>query len=728
MFNKLLANLPFNPSLVNQVAFYGRRLRAESSIRRVGFVVAGLALFVQFLAVISTPNLTQASPANDLIDGGVSSTTQAYNDCQQNSAKAAPNYGSILSYYGISCGDILNASSVFIKSTDDGNNLYTIGQQPANLAGETPTSISGNTYYWRYLWAWDTSSTPTTYNAFKVSNTTGQSFYILCNSGNLVSTGLPTPNQNPGSGSGQTPISTSKGSKPSISVTGTVYYYNGSSSSSLANVPVYNCYNSVTNEASSDSHGQFSFNIPEDTPFCVRAGAPTVPYVWVSPNGTIYSDPVITPNYIIPNAVPSGVKTSCSIIGYNNSTYEFQVAGSQSSAGQCNYDLPANSGYNIAFTKATSPTASTVAIGGTVYYYDSSTKQDVDLVNVPVFNCYNNATDTPSTSANGQFSFKLPAGTSFCGRAGAPSSPFIWVAADGTTYSNPVITPDQIAISSSPTSCGNNSPSYEEQTAGSASSTGTCHPNTNVGYNIEFTKATPPTTIPGAPTTITPPSTSTCEYNPEIASSNSQCKPCISSDTQTDILSCLTFSKSAADLTENIANANGITAQAGDIIGYTLTVKNNATATAQAFVIEENMSDVLDYASPENLNGGTINDSNDTLSWPPVDIPAGATVQKNFTVKIISPVSTALPSLSNPTYFNHTLTNTYGNTVIIQLPISIVQASAQVSQSLPNTGPGSSFIMGGVVMVFIGYLFARSRLLAKESVLIANDFNVTRVA
>jgi uncharacterized repeat protein (TIGR01451 family) len=193
-------------------------------------------------------------------------------------------------------------------------------------------------------------------------------------------------------------------------------------------------------------------------------------------------------------------------------------------------------------------------------------------------------------------------------------------------------------------------------------------------------------------------------------------------------LSCLTFSKSAADLTENIANANGITAQAGDIIGYTLTVKNNATATAQAFVIEENMSDVLDYASPENLNGGTINDSNDTLSWPPVDIPAGATVQKNFTVKIISPVSTALPSLSNPTYFNHTLTNTYGNTVIIQLPISIVQASAQVSQSLPNTGPGSSFIMGGVVMVFIGYLFARSRLLAKESVLIANDFNVTRVA
>lgn len=136
MFNKLLANLPFNPSLVNQVAFYGRRLRGESSIRRVGLVVAVLALIVQFLAITSTPNLTQASPANDLINGGISTPNNAYNYCQQNGSQAAPNYGTIMNYYGISCADILNASTISIKSTDDNDNLYTIGQQPANLAGD----------------------------------------------------------------------------------------------------------------------------------------------------------------------------------------------------------------------------------------------------------------------------------------------------------------------------------------------------------------------------------------------------------------------------------------------------------------------------------------------------------------------------------------------------------------------------------------------------------------
>lgn len=543
----------------------------------------------------------------------------------------------------------------------------------------------------------------------------------------MVSVGLPTPNQNPGPSSPQTPTTSTKGPKPSISISGTVYYYNGSSSSALQNVPIYNCYNNVTNESSTDSHGQFSFSIPEDSPFCVRAGAPAVPYIWVGSNGTIYSDPVISPDYVIPNAVPAGIKASCNIVGYNNSSYEFQKAESKSSAGQCNYNLPGNTGYDIAFTKATSPASSTVTISGTVYYYDSSTKQDTDLSNVPIFNCYNQTTNTPDTSANGEFSFKLPSDTSFCVRAGAPTTPFTWVAPNGTTYSDPVITPDQIAISNTPSSCGNNSPSYESQTSVSTVSSGNCHPTSNSGYNIEFTKAAAavPTTTPTTPPTTTTPSKTPCQYNTQLSSDSSQCKPCISSDTQTDILSCLTYSKSVSNVTENIANANGTTAQAGDFISYTLSVKNTASSTAKSFVIEENVSDILDYASPQNLNGGTIDDSNDTLSWPAIDIPAGATVQKDFTVKINNPISTALPSLSNPTYFNHTLTNTYGNTVIIHLPISVVQASAQVSQVLPNTGPGSSFIIGGVIVVFIGYLYARSRLLAKESTLIVSDFNAS---
>ena len=101
----------------------------------------------------------------------------------------------------------------------------------------------------------------------------------------------------------------------------------------------------MTNEPSTDSNGHFSFSVPVGIGFCVRAGAPTAPYTWVAANGTTYSDPVITPDYIRPNSAPGKENTSCTVVGLNNSSYEFQVAASPVSPGQCNYKLATNSGY-----------------------------------------------------------------------------------------------------------------------------------------------------------------------------------------------------------------------------------------------------------------------------------------------------------------------------------------------------------------------------------------------
>ena len=597
MLNKLLANLPFNPGLVNQVAFYGRRLRAESSIRRLGFAFAGLALFVQVIAVISAPPLAQASQPNDLINGGISSAAQAYTDCQQN----VQSYGTILNSYGITCADVKNAPTTSIHSTDHGKNLYSMGRQPANKAGETTQNINNapapgpNPYYWRFLWSWDTTSTPSLYTALEI-NISGRStpFYIIYKCGNLVSVGIPTPIPTP------TPATTS------ANISGTVYYYNGTTSSPISGMQVYNGYNSVTNEPASmitNGSGQFSFSIPVGTGFYVRAGNPSSPYVWVASNGVTYSDPVITPGYAKPNAPPPGVALNCN---GNTSSYELQVAGTTKSTGSCNYGLATDGGYNITFTKETTPKPTTTT------------------------------TPTPTT----------------------------------TTTPTPTTT-------------------------------------------------TTPTPTPTPTTTTTP---TPCEYNTSISSTDSQCKPCISSETQSDILDCLSYSKSASNVTENISNANGTTAQAGDVIQYTLSVNNSAKATAKAFVIQEVLSNVLDYATPQNLNGGTIDASTNILSWPAVDISAGATVQKTFTVQIDNPIPTTLPSPSNPGAFNHTLTNTYGNTVVINLPIPIALASAQVAQALPNTGPGSSLIIAGAIMIVIGYFFARSRLLAKEAAMVSSDF------
>ena len=77
MFEKLLAAVPYNPSMVHQLSFYSKRMREESSVRRAGLILLVLAFLIQFFAVISPPQPTVADSTNDLINGGVSSAADA---------------------------------------------------------------------------------------------------------------------------------------------------------------------------------------------------------------------------------------------------------------------------------------------------------------------------------------------------------------------------------------------------------------------------------------------------------------------------------------------------------------------------------------------------------------------------------------------------------------------------------------------------------------------------
>src|SRR3989344_1138885 len=100
MFKKLVSNLPFNPSLINQVSFYAKRLHQETSIRRIGFVFIALAMAVQVFAVMAPPQPSLARVGNDIIPGGFHSHEEAVNHCNANSYDLS----TILGYFGVSCG------------------------------------------------------------------------------------------------------------------------------------------------------------------------------------------------------------------------------------------------------------------------------------------------------------------------------------------------------------------------------------------------------------------------------------------------------------------------------------------------------------------------------------------------------------------------------------------------------------------------------------------------
>ena len=110
MFKKLVSNLPFQPSLITQVTFYAKRLRAESSVRRIGLVFTALSIIVQTIVIIAPPEPTLAKDINnDVLPGGFASQSDAVNRCQKNEA----NYKTILEYLRMTC-DSLAAGQVQI--------------------------------------------------------------------------------------------------------------------------------------------------------------------------------------------------------------------------------------------------------------------------------------------------------------------------------------------------------------------------------------------------------------------------------------------------------------------------------------------------------------------------------------------------------------------------------------------------------------------------------------
>ncbi|MEO5627302.1 MAG: isopeptide-forming domain-containing fimbrial protein [Candidatus Saccharimonadales bacterium] len=182
-FKRLVSNLPYNPSLINQVAFYGKRLRQETSIRRLGFVFVGLTLLVQMFAVIAppTPSLAQ-DPNNDIIAGGFDNRDQAVLMCLDGNR----DFGTILSHYDINCDNIAAATTEVIQSTNDDRKIRSVGRLPYGFSDEQAENIPGarGTIYSRYLWDWD-SGTPSTYKVLQGLSVTGRTFYILFDCGNL---------------------------------------------------------------------------------------------------------------------------------------------------------------------------------------------------------------------------------------------------------------------------------------------------------------------------------------------------------------------------------------------------------------------------------------------------------------------------------------------------------------------------------------------------------------
>jgi len=246
----------------------------------------------------------------------------------------------------------------------------------------------------------------------------------------------------------------------------------------------------------------------------------------------------------------------------------------------------------------------------------------------------------------------------------------------------------------------------------------------------------PPAPTPTAPTPTSPstppcqynsslPATSPlcfppCQYNGAISATDSQCKPCDSSVNSNDTIACITVHKTAANVSTGVSDANGTTAQPNDVITYTLYAQNNGKADVKNFVFQENLSDVLDYADVVDLHGGK-SDTYGLVTWPAETVKAGQTATHQITIKVKNPIPATPTDQGDPMHFDLTMTNVYGNAVNIKVPAPPGKQVETAAASLPNTGPGASLLVGGLVVVVAAYFYSRARLLSVESNIVLHD-------
>jgi hypothetical protein len=161
----------------------------------------------------------------------------------------------------------------------------------------------------------------------------------------------------------------------------------------------------------------------------------------------------------------------------------------------------------------------------------------------------------------------------------------------------------------------------------------------------------------------------------------------------------------------------------GDKITYTLITQNTGTATAPAYVVTEELNDILEYANITDLGGGILNQSDGNLTWAARDLAAGSTVTNRFTVTVKDPIPDTAVSSSDPYSFDLRMDNTYGNTLQIPLAKTLPKTIEAANASLPATGPGLSSLVTLTLFFLITYFYARNRQLAREVRILRVDHN-----
>ncbi|MCL2037828.1 DUF11 domain-containing protein [Candidatus Saccharibacteria bacterium] len=192
---------------------------------------------------------------------------------------------------------------------------------------------------------------------------------------------------------------------------------------------------------------------------------------------------------------------------------------------------------------------------------------------------------------------------------------------------------------------------------------------------------------------------------------------------------CVTH-KTAVNNTQNGADATRTTANAGDVITYTLHIVNTSRETI-TMDINDFINDILEYADLTDAGGGVFNQENKLLSWPGVTLRAGERTQRSFVVTVKNPIPSMARGASQILSYDCVMSNSINSDINTGMHVDVncppVKTVEQIVSQLPATGAGTNLIVGGVIAAIVVFFYARSRQLGKEVRLVRKEFSAGTV-
>ena len=669
MFRKLISNLPFNPSLVGQVSFYAKRVNEEATVRRAGFALIALAMFIQMFAIIAPPEKSLAASDNHIING-----LRTRDDILAAWNRAGSDIPAIYGKFGLTKADIekLPMNPNTSLKSDSGPDYWTIGRNSlSNYANvnylyklsEVALNTGPTTVYMRQLRAWDIQNPYNLYQAFTGVKADGTRFWILLDCGNYVQVGKYAP-KTPTLDLRKTIVGATTKFKPGDTFTFRFEYRDTVQDSLAENVILHDDFDTA--------HYTMVTSLPG-----LNGGSLSYPVGSLS----------YTPNY---NVLNISVRLKNPFPGDNGKTCNAAKLTSANAVeawgGPACATVTTPCAYNPALVvgdPACKPPVDKCQYNPNIPKTDPACKPPVDPCKYD-----------PSKPANDP-TCKEP--SVLCSLVDTDLDKITRVASFKTTVST---------TNESATKIKSYTYDFGDNKTETFASTALIHTTKHTYAAGAFTaKVTAAYTVNGDTTNTV----KKVECSAHIEFEND--KP-------------FGEMKKVKNITQNLEGEKALAAklQAGDVLEYSLITSNTQDYARKNYVVVDYVGDILDYADVDTAHlattGGTYDATTKKISFKHASIAAKTDVTDVFRVKLKNP----LPATNSPSAvsgsFDCRISNKYGN----ELNMIVACPTVKGLETIPNTGPGTSMMLGFAIVTIVGYFFARARIMAKELAIIKSEY------